>query len=121
MDHSVSRLTQANARFLQVSGLACTVDRTAPPGRRIVTLRVNGAPLDPARQYSVAVTRFLAEGGDGYQMFVDAAGRRDSDVSVRDLLAKALAVRPLRSDGEGRMTRITIQTPSAREHSATDR
>ena len=121
MEHSVSRLPQANARFLQVSGLACTVDPTAPAGTRIVTLQVNGAPLDPARRYSVAVTQFIAEGGDGYQMFVEAAGRRDSDISVRDLLAKALAKGPLRSDGEGRMTRITIQTPSARERSATDR
>ena len=109
MENSVSRLPQPNARFLQVSGLGCTVDPTAPTGTRIVNLQVNGVPLDPGRRYSVAVTRFIAEGGDGYQMFVEAAGRRDSDVSVRDLLAKALAEGPLRSASEGRMTRINMR------------
>ncbi len=109
MENSVSRLPQPNARFLQVSGLRCTVDPVAPTGTRIVNLQVNGAPLDPARRYSVAVTRFIAEGGDGYQMFVEAAGRRDSDVSIRDLLAKALAEGPLRSAGQGRMTRINMR------------
>jgi len=109
MENSVSRLPQPNARFLQVSGLRCTVDPVAPTGTRIVNLQVNGAPLDPARRYSVAVTQFIAEGGDGYQMFVEAAARRDTDVSVRDLLAKALAEGPLRSAGEERITRINMR------------
>ena len=37
----------------------------AAPGARIVSAAIGGAPLDDARQYTVAFTDFLATGGDG--------------------------------------------------------
>ena len=109
LEHSVSRLPQANGRFLQVSGLRYTVDPSAPIGARIKDVQINSMSLDPARRYSVAVTRFIAEGGDGYHVLVEAVGRRDSDVPLRDLLVQALKEGPLRSAGKTRTTRITIR------------
>jgi 5'-nucleotidase/UDP-sugar diphosphatase len=32
-------------------------------------VRVNGAPLDPGKTYSVAITDFVLRGGDDYSVF----------------------------------------------------
>ena len=42
-----------------------TTDANAT-GRRILSVSVEGSPLDPARRYRVAVPDFVARGGDGY-------------------------------------------------------
>ena len=98
LENSVSRLPQPNGRFLQVSGLRYRVDPSAPVGSRIAAIQVNGVALDPERVYSVTVTRFIAEGGDGYGMFLNAAPKH-LDVPLRDLLAKAFEAGPLTATG----------------------
>jgi 2',3'-cyclic-nucleotide 2'-phosphodiesterase (5'-nucleotidase family) len=35
-------------------------------GERVVGIVIGGAPLDPARTYTVATNDFMARGGDGY-------------------------------------------------------
>ncbi|MBI3927318.1 MAG: bifunctional metallophosphatase/5'-nucleotidase [Armatimonadetes bacterium] len=50
---------------VQVSGLTAVLD---PRNETVLEVRVDGAPLDPARQYTVAVPGFMAGGGDGYVM-----------------------------------------------------
>jgi 5'-nucleotidase/UDP-sugar diphosphatase len=90
LENSVSRLPEPNGRFLQTSGIGYAVDLGTPIGARVGEIQIHGVPLDPARRYSVAVTRFIAEGGDGYHMFLEASTRQDFDVPLRDLLAEAL-------------------------------
>ena len=51
-------MPSANVRFLY--------DRSRPAGRRIVSVTVDGKPLDPARKYRVTVNNFLASGGDNF-------------------------------------------------------
>jgi 5'-nucleotidase len=68
LNHGVSALPLAGGQFPQVSGLTMTVDKSAPPGRRVRDVRVNGAPLDPVKTYTVAVPDFMLKGGDGYTM-----------------------------------------------------
>ena len=48
------------------AGLSFTFDARRPAGSRIVDLRFQGQPLDPAASYRVTVSNFLAGGGDGY-------------------------------------------------------
>ncbi|WP_225803106.1 bifunctional UDP-sugar hydrolase/5'-nucleotidase [Streptomyces sp. NK15101] len=50
------------------SGLSYTLDLTRTGADRVVadSVRLNGAPLDPAATYRVAVNSFLADGGDGF-------------------------------------------------------
>ncbi len=61
---------RGEGRFLQVSGIRMTVDRSQPVGRRVTGVQVQrGAswePLDDARTYVVAVPDYLYGGGDGY-------------------------------------------------------
>ncbi|QSE91185.1 bifunctional metallophosphatase/5'-nucleotidase [Rhodococcus pseudokoreensis] len=49
--------------------LTYALNRSAIVGERISDLRVNGEPVDPARPYRVAVNKFLADGGDGFDAF----------------------------------------------------
>jgi 5'-nucleotidase / UDP-sugar diphosphatase len=104
LENSVSRLPQASGRFLQVSGLALVFDPAAPSGSRITSVQVNGEPLNPARRYSVAADSFIAEGGDGYSMFLQATDRRDHQTPLRDVLLSALKAGPLAAKVEARIT-----------------
>ncbi|MCQ4120422.1 bifunctional metallophosphatase/5'-nucleotidase [Rhodococcus tibetensis] len=51
------------------SSLTYTMDRSATVGDRIADLRVNGEPVSPEGVYRVAVNKFLADGGDGFDAF----------------------------------------------------
>ena len=72
IENGLSQLPQASGRFPQVSGIAVTFDLARPPGSRIITMQVGGAPLDESRIYRVAVLDYLARGGDDYLMFTNA-------------------------------------------------
>jgi 5'-nucleotidase len=55
-------------RIMPVSrGLTYAYDSSRPRGQRIdrASVRINGAPLDPARRYRVVTNSFLWGGGDG--------------------------------------------------------
>ncbi|HHU68013.1 bifunctional UDP-sugar hydrolase/5'-nucleotidase [Corynebacterium sp.] len=46
-------------------GFTYSYDPAAPQGERIIDARLNGEQIDPAREYRVAASTFLFEGGDG--------------------------------------------------------
>jgi len=71
LERSVEALPQPAGRFLQTAGLDYAVDAARPPGSRVLTVSVGGAPLDPVRRYRVAVPDFLARGGDGYTQLAE--------------------------------------------------
>jgi len=50
--------------FLHVSGVRFKIN-----GKGAEEVTVNGRPLDPAQTYKVAITDFMASGGDGYAVF----------------------------------------------------
>jgi 5'-nucleotidase len=51
-------MPSANVKF--------SYDRSQPAGQRIVSVTIDGKPLDPARKYRVTVNNFLASGGDNF-------------------------------------------------------
>jgi 2',3'-cyclic-nucleotide 2'-phosphodiesterase (5'-nucleotidase family) len=61
-----------SGRFPQVSGIALVADASRPRGERIVSLKVNNAPIEDGRMYRVATNDFLARAGDDYVTFRDA-------------------------------------------------
>ncbi|HET7874893.1 MAG TPA: 5'-nucleotidase C-terminal domain-containing protein [Methylomirabilota bacterium] len=73
LEHSVEALPRPSGKFLQTAGLVFRVDPGAPAGRRVEGVLVQGTPLEPDRDYRVAVPDYLARGGDGYAML--AGGR----------------------------------------------
>jgi 2',3'-cyclic-nucleotide 2'-phosphodiesterase (5'-nucleotidase family) len=69
LENGLSLLPRSGGRFPQVSGIRLTAELSRPPGERIMALEVAGAPVDPAKRYTVATNDFLARGGDGYVAF----------------------------------------------------
>lgn len=95
LENSVKLLPRQSGRFLQVSGLQVVYDIGAPPGARVIKVKVGDQFLDPERIYSVGTDAFLAEGGDGYAVFKEASKRVDHQTPLRDVLLQALASSPL--------------------------
>jgi 2',3'-cyclic-nucleotide 2'-phosphodiesterase (5'-nucleotidase family) len=69
LNNGVAKMPATAGRFPQVSGLTMRVNVDAPPGQRVSDVRVNGAPLDPDKIYTVAIADYMLKGGDGYEMF----------------------------------------------------
>jgi len=65
------------------AGFSYVIDRSRPDGQHVVSMTLNGAPVDPARTYRVAVNNFLQQGGDGFTVLTEgrfvAGGGNDLD------------------------------------------
>jgi 5'-nucleotidase len=74
LEHGLKRAapTAEPGEFPQVSGLRYVYNAAAAPGARLVSITINGKPLDDAKTYTLAAGKFIAEGGDGYAMLKDA-------------------------------------------------
>jgi len=103
MENGVSRYP-ADGRWPHVSGMKFTVDVTKPVGSRIVSLvdlTGKAIPKDNTT-FTLALTDFVAKGGDGYNMF------DISKLKVRDLDADVL-VEALRADAAaGKVTEMKL-------------
>lgn len=70
IENGLSRIEDMKGRFPHVSGIEVNWDPSAPPGRRVVSIRVNHNQMEPNRLYLLATTDYLAKGGDGYESLV---------------------------------------------------
>ncbi|MGF6823910.1 5'-nucleotidase [Microbacterium sp. ZKA21] len=71
----------ASRPFLKLGvskGLAYTYDPTAAAGARIMSITLDGTPIDPAATYTVAANSFLAAGGDNFATFADGTNKADT-------------------------------------------
>ena len=103
MENGVSRYP-ADGRWPHVSGMKFTVDVSKPVGSRIVSLvDLNGKAIPKdGTKFTLALTDFVAKGGDGYNMF------DISKLNVRDLDAEVLAA-ALRADmAAGKVTQMKL-------------
>ncbi|MDV8001084.1 bifunctional UDP-sugar hydrolase/5'-nucleotidase [Rhodococcus sp. IEGM 1408] len=77
--------------------LTWTYDPTRPAGDHITSVTIDGAPLDPAASYRVAVASFLAEGGDNFTAFTEGTDVRDTGLVDSEAWLEYLAEH--RADG----------------------
>jgi 5'-nucleotidase len=74
-----AQFVRTELRILQISsgsGYRYTYDRTAKKGTLdAASIRIHGAPLDPAKSYRVTVNSFLAAGGDGFAVLKEGTAR----------------------------------------------
>lgn len=94
----------SDGRWPHVSGMKFTVDVTKPAGSRIVSITdLAGKAVEKgATKYTLALTDFVAKGGDGYNMF-DVA-----KLQVRDLDAQVI-IDALRADATaGKVTEMKL-------------
>jgi 5'-nucleotidase len=95
-------------RVLQPSkGFSYTWKASAPVGQKVdpASLRLHGAPVDPAGRYRVTVNSFLAGGGDGFHVLAQGTERRGGVVDVDALEAWLKAHSPLSPPETNRITR----------------
>lgn len=111
LQQQVSGPNAADPKILQVSrGLTYTLDLTKSGADRIVkdSVKLNGAPIDPAKTYRVAMNEFLAGGGDGFAAFKNAknkyVGPSDLDAFTAYLTAHSSASGPLDPPKADRIT-----------------
>lgn len=72
MEHGLAQGDNQSGGFLQVSGVQVTYDGGRPAGNRIVTLEVNGRPVESGARYTVAAPSYVVNGGDGHTAFREA-------------------------------------------------
>ncbi|MFF8016048.1 5'-nucleotidase C-terminal domain-containing protein [Streptomyces sp. NPDC007929] len=111
LKEQVSGPNEASPKILQVSsGLTYTLDLTKSGADRVVTdsIRLNGAPIDPAATYRVATNSFLAGGGDGFptlgQGTNDVVGSDDLTALEQYLTANSSATSPIAPPKADRIT-----------------
>lgn len=90
LERSLAAIGRRTGGLLQLSGVTLEADLGAPAGHRLLAVRVADAPLRDDATYRVAVSSFLAAGGDGHAEL--ARGRRLEGVEPldADLLAEHL-------------------------------
>jgi 5'-nucleotidase len=96
-------------RFPQVSGIRFTYDTRLKPGQRISNLTVNGKPVNDRANYTLAVTSYVADGGDGYEMLKGArvlTGPNQAPSEAEILLKSISAAPSIAPHVDGRITRV---------------
>ncbi|MER6640480.1 bifunctional metallophosphatase/5'-nucleotidase [Streptomyces microflavus] len=113
LQQQVSGSNEASPKILQVSkGLTYTLDLTKTGAARVVTdtIKLNGAAIDPAKTYRVAMNEFLAGGGDGFAALGQGTnklvGASDLDLFNAYLAAHSTASAPLAPPATDRITVI---------------
>ncbi|MFF0539462.1 bifunctional metallophosphatase/5'-nucleotidase [Streptomyces coelicoflavus] len=111
LKEQVSGPNEAAPKILQVSsGLTYTLDLTKSGADRVVTdsVRLNGAPVDPAATYRVASNSFLAGGGDGFTTLGEGTnelvGADDLAAFAQYLTANSSATAPITPPAADRIT-----------------
>lgn len=103
LEHSVHRYTdnEQHGEFLQISGVQVVYDINQPTGERVVDAKVLCAlcqvpileDVVPTKMYKIILQDFLADGGDGFTMFVGKSVRKfetaDLDVFLEYLKKKS--------------------------------
>jgi 2',3'-cyclic-nucleotide 2'-phosphodiesterase/3'-nucleotidase len=75
---------------LQPAGFTVELDPTQPPGQRIHLRDALGKPLSLTESYEVATSNFLAEGGDGHEVF-RSTPHRILELSVLEAITERFA------------------------------
>lgn len=65
LERGFARLPAENGGFPQISGFSVVVDASAPKGKRVRSVLVNGKPLDNDMRYTLATNDYMAQGGGG--------------------------------------------------------
>ena len=84
LEFGVSQYPSSSGGFPQVSGISFDIDSSinstveidsqgiflnVTGQRRIINAKINGEDIDPNKNYSVTMSDFIGNGGDGYNMF----------------------------------------------------
>jgi 2',3'-cyclic-nucleotide 2'-phosphodiesterase (5'-nucleotidase family) len=106
LENGLAQLPGSAGRFPQVSGIKFEYATVRPPGARIISIAVDGAPLVDTKMYRVAVLDFLARGGDNYTQFREArriTPDNDAPLLANEVMAYIRKLGTVRTGVEGRI------------------
>lgn len=111
LEHGVATVgvQREPGRFPQISGLRFAYDARRPAGSRVISVSVNGEPLDDQRTYKLATSTFLLDGGDGYAMFRGArvlVKPEEGPLQADVVLAALAAAGEIAPQTDGRIKRL---------------
>ena len=114
LEHGVSRATETDGRFPQVSGLTFAYDTTKPVGSRVSRIEVGGSTLDLNKTYSLAGNDYVTSGGDGYLMLKGQKYliKPEEGKSESVIFMEALSKGDIAPKTDGRIKRINPLTAS---------
>ena len=126
LENGASQIDDGAGRFLQVSGLKYTFDRSKPVGSRISAVEVKEGDafvaIDPAKAYGVVTNNYVRGGGDGFDIFASKAEKAyDFGPNLEQAVAGFLtANNPYKPYLDGRITDATPATyvPAAKVEAA---
>lgn len=85
---------------------ALSYDRSSTPSsNRVTSILVNGVPLDPAATYRVTLNKPLADGGDGFNVFLTGTNRFEGETNT-DVFTRYIEW--LQTVAPGPQNRITV-------------
>lgn len=107
LENGLSLYDSRGGRFPQVSGLKIMFDPKQPVGSRVVSIEVNGAPLDEQKLYKVATNDFMVRGGDGYSSLgrgKKLIGDTDGKLMANEVMVYVRKLGTVQTKVEGRLT-----------------
>ncbi|UXT67558.1 LysM peptidoglycan-binding domain-containing protein [Agrobacterium tumefaciens] len=113
LENGVSQIDDGAGRFMQVSGMKYSFDRSKPAGSRIVSVDVKEGdafvPLDPAKTYIVAANNYVRTGGDGFKVFATKAiNAYDFGPNLEEAVAAYITTNsPYKPYTDGRISEVT--------------
>ncbi|OAE40593.1 5'-nucleotidase C-terminal domain-containing protein [Agrobacterium tumefaciens] len=113
LENGVSQIDDGAGRFMQVSGMKYSFDRSKPAGSRIVSVEVKEGdafvPLDPAKTYIVAANNYVRTGGDGFKVFAtNAINAYDFGPNLEEAVATYITANsPYKPYTDGRISEVT--------------
>ncbi len=118
----VTRDFHGASGYLLPGNLNITYDPQLPAGQRITTITDDaGTPLEASRTYTVAMSNFIADGGDGFEELRKFKQRKSLPILVRDVFQQYLIKRKViealpkpRIANKGLTVRMLPETGSGR-------
>jgi 5'-nucleotidase len=102
---TVDGVTRVASLLVPSANFRFSYDLSKPEGQHIVSMRLNGRAIDPAKRYRVTVNNFLASGGDGYSVLTQGTETFDAGLDL-DALEAWLSTNPV-SPAAGRTRDLT--------------
>jgi 5'-nucleotidase len=99
--------------LLPSEGFFYAYDARRGDGERIVAMRLNGKPIDPAARYRIAIGSFLSTGGDNFSVFKQGTDLTDLGVDL-DATEAYLKTNP-KAPRLGRIKNLVPLAPVAAE------
>jgi 2',3'-cyclic-nucleotide 2'-phosphodiesterase (5'-nucleotidase family) len=72
LENGLSRINEQKGRFPHISGIKVEYIPNNPPMQRVTSIQLKGEPIAAEKFYTLATLDFLANGGDGYEVLINA-------------------------------------------------